>query len=189
MTTPDQVTALLERRLDAAIGWNPDLPAPLTGLLLARVPLLVAVSTDHPLARERVLDPDRLSQQPLVLVPRAVNALLHDRIVGQLAARGAAVRIHQEVSSLDRMLPLVLAGDAVAVSSSPAAMLRPLPGVVYLPFSDPSPVIDCHLLWRRDSTDSAVVQLVEVVRELRDAGAFRATVSPPRPGPAATPAR
>jgi DNA-binding transcriptional LysR family regulator len=173
MTTPDQVTALLERRLDAAIGWNPDLPAPLTGLLLARVPLLVAVSTDHPLARERVLDPDRLSQQPLVLVPRSVNALLHDRIVGQLAARGAAVRIHQEVSSLDRMLPLVLAGAGIGISSPPAAALRPIAGVAYLPFTDPSPVIDCYLLWRRDSTDAAVARLVEVVQDLRGSGAFR----------------
>jgi DNA-binding transcriptional LysR family regulator len=167
MTTPDQVAALLERRIDAGLGWCPDLPAQLTGLLVQRVRMVAVVPAGHPLAGEEAVDPVRLSQQPLVVVPRAVNPLLHDRIVGQLAARGAAVRIHLEVSSLDRMLPLVLAGAGIGISSPPTAALRPVPGVAYLPFTEPSPVIECRLMWRRDSTDSAVAQLVDVVREIR----------------------
>jgi hypothetical protein len=43
---------------------------------------------------------------------------------------------------------------------------------VYRYFTDPGPHIDCSLVWRRDTADAAVLDLVGVVRELRDTGAF-----------------
>lgn len=172
MTTPDQLRALTERRLDIAFGWIPDLTPGLSALLVAREPLVVAMAAGHPLATERAVDPVRLSHQPLAIVPREVNPLLHDRIVGQLVTRGVTVTIDREVSNLDRMIPLVLAGSAVAITVPSAAAARPLAGVVYRYFTDPSPDAGYSLVWPRDTTNSAVTDLVDVVRELRDGGAF-----------------
>ncbi|HZG89465.1 MAG TPA: LysR substrate-binding domain-containing protein [Pseudonocardia sp.] len=172
LTTPDQLVALAEQRLDAGLGWTPALTADLTSLVVAREPLVVVLPADHPLAAGAAVPPARLSGLPLGVVPRAVNPALHDRIVGQLAGHGVRVVIQQEVASLDRMLPLVLAGTAIAITARSVAAARPVPGVTHRPFTEPGPAVDCHLVWRRDNGDPALGHLVAAVRELRDAGAF-----------------
>jgi DNA-binding transcriptional LysR family regulator len=172
MTTPDQLNALAERRLDLAFGWTPNLTPDLAALPVTREPLVVALAADHPLATVAAVDPVLLSHQPLALVPREVNPPLHDRIVGQLVARGITIAIRQEISSLDRLLPLVLTGSAIGITVASAAAAKPFTGVVYRYFTDPSPHADCSLVWRNDTTNSAVVTFVDIVRELRDTGAF-----------------
>lgn len=67
-----------------------------------------------------------------------MNPLLHDRIIGQLVSRGAAVTVHQEIASLDRMLPLVLAGSALGITVPSAAAANPFAWVVYRHFIDPA---------------------------------------------------
>ncbi|MFG2091081.1 LysR family transcriptional regulator [Spirillospora sp. NPDC048824] len=172
MTTPEQIAALSEHRLDLGLGWTPDVGPGLSSLLVAREPLVVALTEGHPLADGTVVDPADLSHQPLAVVPRDVNPLLHDRIIGQLVTLGTAVTVHQEIPSLDRMLPLVLAGSALGITVPSATAANPFAGVVYRHFIDPVPHIDCSLMWRRDDTSAAVAELVRVVRELRDEGAF-----------------
>lgn len=110
------------------------------------------------------MDPADLSHRPLVLVPREVNPLLHDHITSQLVAWGVTVTAQQYVSSLDRMLPLVLAGSAIAITTPSPATARPVEGVVYRYFTDPGPHIECSLVWRRDTADAAVLDLVAAVR-------------------------
>ena len=173
MTTPAQLTALVEHRLDIAFGWTQDLAPELAALRVAREPLVLALAEDHPLAAETAVDPVRLSGLPLALVPRDVNPPLHDRIVGQLAARGATLEIRQEVSSLDRLLPLVLADEAIGITVAGAAAAKPFTGVVYRRFTDPSPYADCHLIWRSDTSNPAVAVFIDAARELRDEGTFR----------------
>jgi hypothetical protein len=103
---------------------------------------------------------------------RSANPWLHDHYVSQLEARGATVTIYREISSLDRVLPLVLTGSAIGMTITSAAATRPVAGIVYRPFTDPSPYADHSIIWRRDTTNPAVTALVDVIRELRDAGAF-----------------
>ncbi len=172
MTTPDQLVALAEQRLDAGFGWTPALTAELTSLVVAREPLVVVLPAGHPLASEAAVPAPRLSGLPLVVVPRAVNPALHDRMVEQLAEHGVRVVVHQEVASLDRILPLVLAGAAFAITARSVAADRSVPGISFRPFTEPGPAVDCHLVWRRDNGDPALGHLVAAVRELRDAGAF-----------------
>ncbi|MEU9603420.1 LysR family transcriptional regulator [Streptomyces sp. NPDC048057] len=172
MTTVEQLSHLGEGRLDLGFCWTAEHPPALDSLLVAREPLVVALATDHPLAASAAIDPARLSDEPLVVVERKANPWLHDHVVSQLAARGAAVTVHREISSLDRLLPLVLTGSAVGLTSTSAAAARPFAGVVYRPFTDPSPYAGHSIVWRRDTTRPAVAALVDVVRELRDAGAF-----------------
>jgi DNA-binding transcriptional LysR family regulator len=172
MTTPDQLTALAERRLDFAFGWTPDLAAELDSLLVARDPLVLAVSERDPLAALPAVPPEAISHRPIVLAPRAVNPLLYERTVGQLVAAGAVLSIHQEINSLDRMLPVVLAGTAIAVTAATSADAHPTPGIAYRPFTEPSPWIDHTLVWRAGDRRPAVAAFVEIVQELRDGGAF-----------------
>jgi DNA-binding transcriptional LysR family regulator len=172
MSTPDQLAALADHRLDAAFGWHPGLTAELDSLPVVRAPLVVALSADHLLATAPAVDPLHLSDQPLILVPREVNPWLHDHITNQLETRGVTVTVHQYVSSLDRMVPLVLAGAGIGITSASAAAARRLEGIVYRHFTEPRPSIESSLVWRRDTTSAAVLDLVAVVRDLRDSGAL-----------------
>jgi DNA-binding transcriptional LysR family regulator len=172
MTTAEQLVALREHRLDLAFGWDPQVTSDLDSLLVAREPLVVALGEHHPLAGDAAVDPARLSGQPLVLLPRDVNPHHHDHVTGQLKDLGVVVTVEQHVSGLDRMIPLVLAGSAVAITVPSAASAKPSPGVVYRYFTDPSPEASYSLVWLRGTTSSATLGLVEVVRALRDDGAF-----------------
>ncbi|MFJ5274512.1 LysR family transcriptional regulator [Streptomyces sp. NPDC088358] len=181
MTTPAQLSGLSDRRLDLGFCWTAQYPPDLDSLLVAREPLVVALAAGHPLAASESIDPAQLSHQPLVTVEREVNPWLHDHFVSQLEARGATVTILREISSLDRLLPLVLAGSAIGLTIAGAAAARPSAGVVYRPFTDPSPYADHSIVWRRDTTNAAVTALVDIVRELRDTGAFLPPEAPPGP--------
>lgn len=172
MSTPQQLVALSERRLDLAFGWTPDLTEGFAALLVTRDPLVLAVAADHPLAALRTVPPTELSGRPVVIAPRAVNPRLYERTVSQLVSEGAILEIHQEIAGLARMLPLVLAGAAIAITCATTAEANPAAGVKYMTFSDPVPWVDHTLAWRADDSTPAVTSFVSVVRDLRDEGMF-----------------
>jgi DNA-binding transcriptional LysR family regulator len=155
MTTPQQLLALNERRLDLAFGWTPDLTEAFVALLVTRDPLVLAVAADHPLTALRTVPPKELSGRPVVIAPRAVNPRLYDRTVSQLTAEGAVLTVHQEIAGLAVMLPLVLAGAALAITCATTAEATPSAGIKYMPFSDPIPWVDHTLAWRADDTSPA----------------------------------
>lgn len=171
-TTPQQMAALGEHRLDLAFGWTPELSERFAALLVTRDPLVLAVADGHPLAALQAVPPEKLSSWPLTIAPRAVNPRLYELTVSQLISAGAVPAIHQEIEGLHRMLPLVLAGTAVAVTCATTAADNRTAGVTYLPFTEPTPYADHMLVWRAADNRPTVESFVTVTRELRDAGAF-----------------
>jgi DNA-binding transcriptional LysR family regulator len=171
-TTPQQMVALAEQRLDLAFGWAPELNEGFAALLVTRDPLVLAVAEDHPLAALPAVPPEKLSGWPLIIAPQAVNPRLYELTVSQLLSAGAVPTVHQEIAGLDRMLPLVLAGTAVAVTCATTAAANRAAGVKYLSFTDPAPCVDHMLVWRVDDDRPAVKSFVAVARDLRDTGVF-----------------
>lgn len=172
MPTREQLIELREQRLDLAFGWSPPAAPDLAALVVTREPLVAGMTADHPLAGTDPLDPRLLSGRPLVLVERAVNPWLHDHMVDGLERRGVVVAVQGEQSNLEQALPLVLSSAVVVLTTVSAAARHVLPGVVYRTFTEPSPSVDHRLLWRRDTDSLATTTFVDVVRELRDEGAF-----------------
>lgn len=172
MSTPQQLVALADRQLDLAFGWTPNLTEALAALLVTRDPLVLAVAADHSLTALRSIPPEELSNRPIVIAPRATNPQLYERTVNQLVRQGAVLKIHQEIAGLAQMLPLVLAGAALAITCATSAEANPAAGIRYMPFSDPVPWVDHTLVWPADDTDPAVKSFAGVVRDLRDEGVF-----------------
>ncbi|MFI7536641.1 LysR family transcriptional regulator [Streptosporangium sp. NPDC049376] len=172
MTTADQLAALEDRRLDIGFCWNTEARPGLDSLLVVREPFVLALAATHPLAAETAIDPVRLSHRPIIVHERNLSPWLYDHIIGHLRDHGTVVTIHREISSLDRLLPLVLADAAIGITVAASAAARPFAGVVYRPFTEPSPLADQRIVWRRGTTDPAVLAFVQIVRELREAGAF-----------------
>jgi DNA-binding transcriptional LysR family regulator len=90
MSTPRQLVALSEGRLDLAFGWTPELTEDFAALTVTRDPLVIAVANGHPLAALRTITPKELCRWPLVLAPRVLNPQLYERTVGQLVADGSS---------------------------------------------------------------------------------------------------
>jgi DNA-binding transcriptional LysR family regulator len=96
----------------------------------------------------------------------------YELTVSQLVSAGTVLTVHQEIEGLDRMLPLVMAGTAVAVTCASVTAANQAAGVKYLSFTEPAPYIDNMLVWRADDNRPAVKSFVAVARDLRDTGVF-----------------
>ncbi|GAA4793793.1 LysR family transcriptional regulator [Actinomycetospora chlora] len=177
--TREQLRAIVERRLPVGHVWQPALPPELTSLCTTRERIVVVVGADDPLAAAGAVDPVALSGRPLALVPRRTNPWVHDHYVRELTARGTRVTVaRQDAVRLDRLLPLVLAGTAIGLTTERAAAGVAGTGAVALPLEGPPLLVEHHLVWRADTADVAVLAVVDVVRELVAEGALSA---PPPP--------
>jgi DNA-binding transcriptional LysR family regulator len=154
-STSSRVDALLAGHVHAAFVRLSRSPSPELGYRhLSRTPLLLAVPERHrltavPRDATGALPLEHLHGQPLAFYRRAQNPWWYDDVLGLLVDRGAQPRIvHRGLWAYD-VLPVVAAGDALALIGRDTAAAIALPGVVYLRLQ-PAPVIDLGLLWRHE---------------------------------------
>ncbi len=162
LSSPEQLAAVVEGRLDAGWVWEPALPPELDSALVGREPAVIVLAADDPLAAGDELDLAALSGRPLAVVPREVNPWLHDRFVAGLRERGADVGATHDAVRLDRLVPLVLAGAAFGITQGRSLAGGVPPGVVARPPAGEPLLVEHRLVWRRDSTDPALARLVEL---------------------------
>ncbi|HEY2191703.1 MAG TPA: LysR family transcriptional regulator [Actinomycetospora sp.] len=160
LSSPEQLAAVVEGRLDAGWVWEPALGPELDSALVGRELAVIVLAADDPLAAGDELEPAALSGRPLAVVPREVNPWLHDRFVAGLRERGADVTATYDAVRLDRLVPLVLAGAAFGITQGRSLAGGVPPGVVARPLAGEPPLLVEHrLVWRRDATDPAVARL------------------------------
>lgn len=150
MSTPEQLEAVLDRRLDAGWCWEPQVPPALDSEVVGRERALVVLAADDPAVDERI-DPAALAGRPLAVVPRAMNPRLHDRFVTGLRSLGAEVVVAHAAERLDRLVPLVLAGVAVGITQERAVVDGLPSGVVARPLAGDDLLVEHRLVWRRDT--------------------------------------
>ncbi len=150
MTTPEQLAAILERRLDAGWCWEPELADELDSEVVGREAALLLLAAGDPAATDPVV-PSSLAGRSLAVVPRSVNPWLHDRFVDGLRARGADVVVAHEAVRLDRLVPLVLAGVAIGITQERVLAGGLPPGLVARPLQGEPLVVEHRLVWRRDA--------------------------------------
>lgn len=150
LTTPEQLAAIAERRLDAGWCWEPDVPPDLDSELVGREAALLVLRANDPAATDPV-DPGALGGRALAVVPRSVNPWLHDRFVDGLHARGADVVVAHEAVRLDRLVPLVLSGVAIGITQERVLAGGLPPGLVARSLPGEPLVVEHRLVWRRDA--------------------------------------
>ncbi len=126
MSTPSQLTALLQESLDLGILRLPIASAELDSLPLIRERLLLAVPEsvryDH---RDKL---SNLRDSPFVLISRSASATFHDHAVSVCRCAGFAPNVVQEASETFTILNFVRAGLGVSLVQSAAARMK-VPGV------------------------------------------------------------
>ena len=158
MHTLEQVAALRGGRLDVGLTWHPDPGEDLDAYVLALVP-----HADHPRLHEHLLRQLRTEPEGSQ-VPLTVAA--------------------DEPFTLERMLPLVVAGTGIGLLPLTLAAEVPNQDVVLCPFADQPPSASVTLLWRRDDTRPSVAKVTQTLRQLGDQGAFlpESPLADDRPG-------
>lgn len=170
-STVDQLRALASGAADVALIRPPvELGPELRAEPILSEPMLVALPSNHPLARRRAVARAALAGEPLVLFPRAQAPGYHDLLIGSLTDSGSAPSVVQYAPEMLTIVGLVAAG--IGVSLVPASLGRlELPGVTYRPLRG-GPRALLSAVTRADEDSELVRAFVAQAR--RDASAAQA---------------
>ena len=140
---------------DAALDYLKVLEEP---LVLCAPSGLDALSKPGPV-RLRDLPP-----LPLVIFPRALAPSLHDAILACFRAAGVLPAIGQEAIQMQTIVSLVSGGMGLAlVPQSVSNLMRP--GVEYRALSDPTPLAETGLAWRRDNDSPVLKGFLDLIKK------------------------
>lgn len=162
MSVDAQLEGLRSRALDLAIVRA---PFPEEGLVLEQLVdegLIVAVPLGHELDGRRRVAPQKLRDQPLVLLSRDVVPGLHDRVLALLQEHAGGARIAQEATSIQAVLGLVAAGLGVTLLPASAASLTRA-GIAFVKLS-PSPRMSMLAAWQEANRSPLVRAFVSAAR-------------------------
>ncbi len=136
LTTQQQLTAMLERRLEVAFvrgATQPDLPPTLQVTRLFEDALVAVLPAQHRLASGRgALSIGALKDEAFVMYPRESGTGVYDQIVALCRQSGFAPQIAQEAREAPTIVGLVAAGIGVALVPASLSSIK-VNGVVYRP--------------------------------------------------------
>ncbi len=129
---------------------------------LARLPVLVALAEQHPLAARKALRLEDLRGELFVGAPEA-DMPGHNRWITRLAREaGFRARFVQDADSLTHGLLLVVTEGAVSLIPEYARSVR-VPGVVAVPLRDAAVRWDLVVAWQRGKTSAPVRALLDAL--------------------------
>lgn len=157
-----QIDALKAGRLDVGFVRALVDDRGLSSVLVRREPFVVAMPSDHPLAKRSRIALAQLVDEPFVSIPRSRGPSFFDQLIRLCHDAGFSPRIVQEAPQLD-LVSLVSAGFGVAIVPASLRHLRRV-GVAYRSILG-APKSDLHVVWKKGNDARVVLALVDVVRE------------------------
>lgn len=180
-TLPDELAAVLERRVDAAFLWLPIGNDPRFAIHpLVKEERWVALPPGHPLSDRTSLTIADLGDLPVIgprdNMPEAVVAFwfIDPRPDGSRAIFGPQARTPEEC------LHLVAAGHGCWIAPASTVTYFAHPRLVWLPLVDAVPN-ELAIIWLRDNTNPYLTLLLQETRRIAVAGRQRAGTSPAHP--------
>lgn len=169
MNKPQQIEALLERRID--IGFNRLVPIT-PGIkveVVARERMLVALPKNHALCTHETLSLAELEDQPMIVYPNLPVSGLAQKVAEAFRREERRLHVVQEVEDVLTSLSLVSAGFGVCITTAPAARLG-LPNVVYRPLYSPwLPDIELNCLYREGDRSILLNEMLTLIRTIESA--------------------
>lgn len=162
--TAAQVDAVRSGRLDAGIGWLPQLDGSFESAELARAGFVALVPEGHHLAATGGATLEQLVASPLILWPRVPNQALFDTVAEPVAAVGGTV-VEAQIG-LDDVAARVIAGDGVGIIPAGYSGFRPVVGVATVPLTAGLPDVPLDLFWPTRLDDEGLSVVVELISGL-----------------------
>ncbi len=177
LTTQQQLTAMLERRLDFAFVRGtvaPDLPPAFGAVRLFEDAFFAALPPEHPCAGAKgPLSVKRLADEPFVMYPADSGTGAYEQAMSLCRHAGFAPRVVQEALSAATMMGLVAAGLGVALVPESFQRIE-ASGVAFRPLRDSRARSAMWLVFRAEDTsvhEAAFLKLAGVVDKSHRAGA------------------
>jgi DNA-binding transcriptional LysR family regulator len=164
MRTVDQIDAVLGRRIDVGLAWEPTPHTDIASLTLGRTPYVAVVPHNHQLARRSAISTRRLSEEPLITWSRATNPALYERFAGVMGAAGAPWSLVATASGVANLMARVISGQGIGVVPSAAMLGRRLHGISLIPVAPNGPAAECALIWLRQAPHLALPTFVTAMQ-------------------------
>jgi LysR family transcriptional regulator, benzoate and cis,cis-muconate-responsive activator of ben and cat genes len=164
LTTLEQLAALKEGRIDVGYGRIQFDDAEVERLLLRNERLIACLPASHSLSSHRgPLRLDDLSEEPLIVYPKAPRPSYADQVLALFRNRGLKPPIVHEVRELQTALGLVAAESGVCLVPASVERLR-RDNVVYRSLKEPSAVSPIIMSTRKGDTSPDIALLIQLLR-------------------------
>ncbi|MGH8384275.1 MAG: LysR family transcriptional regulator [Pseudomonas sp.] len=146
MPSLEQLRLLRDGHLDFGLVRLPIAAPDLQTRIILRESFVVAMPSDHVLAKQQVLLPSQLASIPCYLLARRFAPGMHDELLAALAGFDTQLNIAAELGEYTTMLALVSAGLGMGVVPAEAARALP-PNVIARPLELGSHQTALGLAW------------------------------------------
>lgn len=164
MSTPSQVSSLIESRLDVGILRMPVTDRKLISVSLFSEDLVLATAATTPYRPKQGVN--GLRDSAFIFVSSSVSRTFHDRVLSLCARSGFTPRIVQEANEILTILHLVRAGVGVSLVPRSAQRLK-VPGVRFHELDWKEPLWRIGIAWNRNSEKVPLVSsFVKVVQSV-----------------------
>jgi DNA-binding transcriptional LysR family regulator len=164
LTTVEQVAALKAELIDIGFLRPPIFEDELKQEPVQKEPFLIALYEKHPLAALAAVPPQKLVNEPFILVPPTLAPGFYEQMVSICAQAGFHPRKVQEAIQFHVIVSLVAAGLGIAfVPSSIQTFQRS--DVVYRPLQNVTIQAEIVAAWRPNSSSVVLQSFLQVVRE------------------------
>ncbi|HVX45457.1 MAG TPA: LysR substrate-binding domain-containing protein [Mycobacteriales bacterium] len=171
VTAPTEERLKRVRRgdLDATLIRGPAEDGDLEFLELWTDPLMVALPARHDLAVRESIDVADLAGLPLRIASRERNRALHDLVVESCRTAGFEPEFGPEFTSAqDTLAAIGFGAPSWTVFYAPHADQIPVPGVVFRPLRNPTPIMRTYLVLRPDPPRAGVRALIDACNSIRE---------------------
>lgn len=165
MHNPEQNQSLLEKRIHIGFARLPSESDSLISKVVAREPLIVALPASHKLAASKDLKLQDLTDEPFIIFSQSRPSPFYEFVVRLCAESGFQPNIVQQVGEIQTALGLVAAEIGVTLVPDSTHNLH-REGVVYKNLTEPQPVIEMTMQYRKDENSPVVARFLEVIQAL-----------------------
>ena len=165
LTTDRQLIWLREGRIDIGLIRPPIIDKDFTSEVIFQESLVVALPTNHHLAKLDSVDLSLLAAEPFILFPRQLAPGLYDPIIAICQAAGFSPQVVQECIQMQTIVSLVSAN--MGISILPASIQEAQrQGVMYKPIVAASGIdklATIAIIWRQNDDSPTIQRLLEIV--------------------------
>ncbi|MGU9821450.1 LysR family transcriptional regulator [Pseudomonas sp. LF090] len=156
----EAVPALEAGDIDLAFArLDGDLGPAIQSLPLLEDRLMVALSSDHPLAARTRISLSSLASEPLVMFSRRVSPVYFDNLIATCRASGFSPRVLHEVRSVASQIAFVSCGQGIALVPASLKKLAP-DNVVLRALTQKLNVVTTAVAWNSERPNPLVTQVI-----------------------------
>lgn len=130
LSSEAQVDAIRRGELDLGLVHTTPREPELSSVRLIEEPFVLAVPKHHRLARQRAIEPKELGGEDWVILSRAAQPVVHERLLAECRKAGFVPEIRYETGDRATLLGLVEAGLGLALTPASARRVA-VPGITF----------------------------------------------------------